>query len=218
MLKLKNNKSKGFTIIEVLIVLAIAALILLIVFLAVPQLNNNFHDYQKKQDAAKIKTILLQYYTDHQSDPWPFPVGFSNNAICFSGSNVIAGNIVDVADNSNIPTVGYIYPNYSDSNGHYCDQYDSSLINWVKNNIIPSMSYYKIDKFKYYSRFDDGPTPSNGTYSNNTLSADKIIIITSVECLDNNQYRFLTILPGMTYQAIFYTLSNGTVKCLNVFK
>jgi prepilin-type N-terminal cleavage/methylation domain-containing protein len=40
MLSLKNNK-KGFTIIEVLIVLAIAGVIMVIVFLAVPALQRN---------------------------------------------------------------------------------------------------------------------------------------------------------------------------------
>ncbi|MDQ3065292.1 MAG: prepilin-type N-terminal cleavage/methylation domain-containing protein, partial [bacterium] len=38
--RIKNN-NKGFTIIEVLIVLAIAGLIMLIVFLAVPALQRN---------------------------------------------------------------------------------------------------------------------------------------------------------------------------------
>jgi prepilin-type N-terminal cleavage/methylation domain-containing protein len=37
----KQKRQQGFTIIEVLIVLAIAALILLIVFLAVPALQRN---------------------------------------------------------------------------------------------------------------------------------------------------------------------------------
>lgn len=52
---LKNNKKgspvqKGFTIIEVLIVLAIAGLILLIVFLAVPALQRNSRNTAIKND------------------------------------------------------------------------------------------------------------------------------------------------------------------------
>jgi len=69
MLKFKNNNSQGFTIIEVLIVLAIAALILLIVFLAVPQLNNNFHDYQKKRDISRLIIDLSSYYDSNGSYP-----------------------------------------------------------------------------------------------------------------------------------------------------
>lgn len=49
----KSNKSKGFTIIEVLIVLAIAGLIMLVVFLAVPALQRNSRNTQRTSDAAR---------------------------------------------------------------------------------------------------------------------------------------------------------------------
>ena len=50
---LKKNQ-KGFTIIEVLIVLAIAGLIMLIVFLAVPALQRNSRNTQRKNDVARV--------------------------------------------------------------------------------------------------------------------------------------------------------------------
>ncbi len=50
----ETRKSKGFTIIEVLIVLAIAGLILLIVFLAVPALNRNSRNTQRRTDVSKF--------------------------------------------------------------------------------------------------------------------------------------------------------------------
>lgn len=50
--KLKNQS--GFTIIEVLIVLAIAGLIMLIVFLAVPALQRNSRNTQRSNDAARV--------------------------------------------------------------------------------------------------------------------------------------------------------------------
>jgi len=49
-----RNRKEGFTIIEVLIVLAIAGLILLIVFLAVPALQRNSRNTQIKDAAAAI--------------------------------------------------------------------------------------------------------------------------------------------------------------------
>jgi prepilin-type N-terminal cleavage/methylation domain-containing protein len=54
----KNKREQGFTIIEVLIVLAIAALILLIVFLAVPSLQRNARNTQRKSDAANIAAAI----------------------------------------------------------------------------------------------------------------------------------------------------------------
>jgi prepilin-type N-terminal cleavage/methylation domain-containing protein len=49
-----RKKSQGFTIIEVLIVLAIAGLILLIVFLAVPALQRNSRNNSRKNDVQNV--------------------------------------------------------------------------------------------------------------------------------------------------------------------
>jgi prepilin-type N-terminal cleavage/methylation domain-containing protein len=48
--KVKQRKQTGFTIIEVLIVLAIAGLIMLVVFMAVPALQRNSRNTQRKND------------------------------------------------------------------------------------------------------------------------------------------------------------------------
>jgi prepilin-type N-terminal cleavage/methylation domain-containing protein len=52
---------KGFTIIEVMIVLVIAAVIILIVFLAVPALQRNARNNQRKSDAARISAAVSEY-------------------------------------------------------------------------------------------------------------------------------------------------------------
>jgi prepilin-type N-terminal cleavage/methylation domain-containing protein len=49
-----NNKQRGFTIIEVALVLAVAALIFLVVFLAVPALQRNQRDDARKRDVANV--------------------------------------------------------------------------------------------------------------------------------------------------------------------
>lgn len=59
--KLKKNNHEGFTIIEVLIVLAIAGLILLIVFLAVPALQRNATNTNIKNDASSIAAAVSEY-------------------------------------------------------------------------------------------------------------------------------------------------------------
>jgi prepilin-type N-terminal cleavage/methylation domain-containing protein len=59
--KLQKRKENGFTIIEVLIVLAIAGLILLVVFLAVPALQRNSRNTQKKSDVAAILGGISEY-------------------------------------------------------------------------------------------------------------------------------------------------------------
>ncbi|GAC1390675.1 MAG: hypothetical protein NVSMB46_00950 [Candidatus Saccharimonadales bacterium] len=61
MLKQLNKKSEGFTIIEVLIVLAIAGLILLVVFLAVPALQRNSRNTQRKSDVARVGGAIQEF-------------------------------------------------------------------------------------------------------------------------------------------------------------
>ncbi|HEX9594709.1 MAG TPA: type II secretion system protein [Candidatus Saccharimonadales bacterium] len=55
------KKDKGFTIIEVVLVLAIAGLIFLIVFLALPQLQRSRRDTQRQGDAGRALAALESY-------------------------------------------------------------------------------------------------------------------------------------------------------------
>ena len=64
------SQSKGFTIIEVLIVLAIAGLIILIVFLAVPALQRNSRNTQRKNDVASL-TGAVQESTNNNGGTLP---------------------------------------------------------------------------------------------------------------------------------------------------
>lgn len=62
---LKNRTQKGFTIIEVLIVLAIAGLILLIVFLAVPALQRNSRNTQRRTDVARFSGAVSEWASNN---------------------------------------------------------------------------------------------------------------------------------------------------------
>lgn len=59
-------KQKGFTIIEVVLVLAIAALIFLMVFIAVPALNRGQRDTQRKDDLARVVTQIGNYASNNR--------------------------------------------------------------------------------------------------------------------------------------------------------
>lgn len=60
---LKKNQ-KGFTIIEVLIVLAIAGLIMLIVFLAVPGLQRSSRNNARKNDASHLSAAVSDFVSN----------------------------------------------------------------------------------------------------------------------------------------------------------
>lgn len=56
-----RKKTEGFTIIEVLIVLAIAGLIMLIVFLAIPQLRRNQQNTTMRNEASRLLSAVTEY-------------------------------------------------------------------------------------------------------------------------------------------------------------
>ena len=65
MSNIKKRSEGGFTIIEVLIVLAIAGLIMLIVFLAVPALQRNSRNTQRKNDVSALVGAAQEYINNN---------------------------------------------------------------------------------------------------------------------------------------------------------
>lgn len=65
MLQNIKKRNEGFTIIEVMIVLAIAGLIMLIVFLAVPALQRNSRNTQYKNDAASYAAAVTEWQNNN---------------------------------------------------------------------------------------------------------------------------------------------------------
>lgn len=63
----KKNDSDlgGFTIIEVVLVLAIAGLIFLMVFIALPALQRAQRDTQRRDDLARVSEAITQYQTNN---------------------------------------------------------------------------------------------------------------------------------------------------------
>ncbi len=59
------NSKKGFTIIEVVLVLAIAALIFLMVFIALPALGRSQRDTQRKEDLSRMATAITNYQSNN---------------------------------------------------------------------------------------------------------------------------------------------------------
>lgn len=63
---MSKNTKKGFTIIEVVLVLAIAGLIFLMVFVALPALRRSQADTQRRSDAASFMAQMNQYQTNNR--------------------------------------------------------------------------------------------------------------------------------------------------------
>ena len=72
----KQNK-KGFTIIEVVLVLAIGGLIFLMVFIALPALQRSQRNTQREDDLSRVLTAVNDYQTNN-SGKTPFEDGGVN--------------------------------------------------------------------------------------------------------------------------------------------
>lgn len=65
---LQKRKESGFTIVEVMIVLAIAGLIILVVFLAVPALQRNSRNTQRNNDISMIGAAINECTNNRNGD------------------------------------------------------------------------------------------------------------------------------------------------------
>lgn len=63
------KRQKGFTIIEVVLVLAIAGLIFLTIFLALPALQKSQRDNARKQDVGRVVAGIQEYVANNGSMP-----------------------------------------------------------------------------------------------------------------------------------------------------
>ena len=62
-----NAHKTGFTIIEVVLVLAIAGLIFLMVFIALPALQRNQRDAQRRHDMERVQAAIQNFQTNNRN-------------------------------------------------------------------------------------------------------------------------------------------------------
>jgi prepilin-type N-terminal cleavage/methylation domain-containing protein len=84
----RKNTNQGFTIIEVVLVLAIAGLIFLMIFIAFPALQRNQADSQRRSDVGRVVSQITQYQTDNRGS---IPVADNINTT-FKQNYLKAGN------------------------------------------------------------------------------------------------------------------------------
>ena len=106
MAKENINAKKGFTIIEVVLVLAIAGLIFLMVFVALPALQRSQRDTQRREDMSRFISQLSQYQANNNRavpgntlPDWNASAGFIKNYLTSGGDAFVDpnGTAYDVA-------------------------------------------------------------------------------------------------------------------------
>ncbi len=86
MAKENINSKQGFTIIEVVLVLAIAGLIFLMVFVALPALQRSQRDTARRNDMSRVDTSLVQYQTNHSTSNNNLPNKDGSSAVSWVGA------------------------------------------------------------------------------------------------------------------------------------
>jgi prepilin-type N-terminal cleavage/methylation domain-containing protein len=185
--KLKKSDQDGFTIIEVMIVLAIAALILLIVFLAVPALQRSSRNTQRKNDAANISSQISSLESNNNGKlPSGVAAGGSSGSdtskleICSSGGNSVGSTSSTCASVSGTS--------------------DSETVN---------LGYYTSDNIAFADATSSGLSGGSSTISisgtTSTKKPDQLAVITGATCNGNS------VAVGNSRQiAIVYWIEGGT--------
>lgn len=80
----EHKQKQGFTIIEVVLVLAIAGLIFIMVFIALPALRRSQRDRERGNDVAEIAAMMQNYRTHNNGRlPGTAKVGRNAGRACF---------------------------------------------------------------------------------------------------------------------------------------
>jgi prepilin-type N-terminal cleavage/methylation domain-containing protein len=88
---LKKLDKKGFTIIEVLIVLAIAGLIMLVIFLAVPTLQRNQRNSARQTDANNLVAAVNECVTNRNGQVTSCQAIGANAVVAPTNPNQLTG-------------------------------------------------------------------------------------------------------------------------------
>lgn len=162
----KSDSSKGFTIIEVVLVLAIAGLIFLMVFIALPALQRGQRDAQRKSDLTRV-TVQLSSYTN--SSRGAIPANDTQLGTFISG--FLDGGVVNGQDASNVAGDEYVDP----AEGNYKVLFEPAAIS--------------AGEIGYYPRYTCDVSASNGVKQTSSQRQYALTVKlenqTAVFCIDS---------------------------------
>jgi prepilin-type N-terminal cleavage/methylation domain-containing protein len=120
-----QQKAKGFTIIEVVLVLAIAGLIFLMVFIALPALQRSQRDSARKTEAGTVVSSIQSYMSNNRNaiptaaQITQYVTGSTSATTLESGTTV---SVIDTSYDANVTPVADILGSGSTASTLYQDQ------------------------------------------------------------------------------------------------
>ena len=196
----KTSNRTGFTIIEVVLVLAIAGLIFLMVFVALPALQRSQRDTARRNDMARVSTSLVQYQTNHSSSASSLPEGpgfYVDGTNC--GGSMVAGEFIQGYMNSGTdPTVN----TFEDPDGALYSMF-------ITNNLA------KVDNLSTNSTCEDVNAVLTGDATNGyTIGSefkDHIVYVIPGATCDGET----AVKAGKNNYAVLYRLEGAGVYCID---
>ena len=163
-------KLKGFTIIEVIIVLVIGAVIMLAVFLVVPQLQRTQRNSSRQNAARRVFTAGEQYAAT--TNVYPQASGGStttppqNCTGQLSSTNFNCTEITDITGDVKSPT-GVAYTVKGSIGGSWTDSIDHMAITYNSLSCVNNApATANINKFVVVVRLETSGDPTNWCVSN----------------------------------------------------
>ena len=181
----KNNR-KGFTIIEVVLVLAIAGLIFLMVFIALPALQRSQRNTRRRQDMARIITAITDYTSNNNRMPW-----------VYNGAGGWSDKKTDVLVKSYI--IGDNSYSYSDTTGATKDGQCSDQF------CDPDGTSYRF--FYYYNK-----AYANGSLPTDKGKEHAIMVVENSMC-SGNESDPIKDFTGDKMFSVLYGLEGGAIYC-----
>lgn len=193
-----SQTKAGFTIIEVVLVLAIAGLIFLMVFVALPALQRSQRDTARRNDMSRVDTSLVQYQTNHQTSRSGLPGEGSYAAK--SGSEKEDDQLVCGSDDTACLFIrDYMNSGVAEKTGGTGD----STYTYVENEFK--------DPDGWYYGLSIAELTKDTTFSVPGTQMDHVIYIrTSAKCSDDK-----AVYDSQRHFAVLYRLEGAGVYCID---
>ena len=200
---MNKQAKKGFTIIEVVLVLAIAGLIFLMVFIALPALQRSQRNTRRRQDMARILSALNDYQANNNGQ-MPCQTPFDGNECSKEDGQLtkfVERYVVGEKPTTSIKNGAAVA---LDANGNcyesFCDPdgttYAMTAFTW--NSVTET----------YFEWKEGDPKKDYETAQNRK----EIMLALSAKCDEENEGRILRT-KGKSEVAIMYILEGGAVYC-----
>ena len=210
------NSRKGFTIIEVALVLAIAGLIFMMVFIALPALQRSQRDTQRSNDMSRVSTALNNFAANNRGK---IPT--------VGTSAYIAGHTEPVTANKDPHgSWGYFYDSYllvgsAGQTDSFTDPDGEPYSLWVqecnagtsKKNSDPCKQQRYDATFNQQSEagLDGEDSATTTVWPTNGIKGHSILILTHATCKDETA----VYSSGSRKVAILYKKEGGGSVCVN---